>query len=382
MKHNSISLEQENYLIIDKVKSSESKFKVREYQADKIKKKLDKDIRLIKGQAKQRLIGFQRKTSKELNALIDYSTISIDNELNKIRQKPNKTKKLELVFNNIKTDFSTNAKFKFKNNHEHCSHELNSALKFKLKSLPNINTAKLIFPPDDEPDLYSTESLIFRTDNRNQSRRKNIRTLNPLTFIKTGKTNTFSQEERASFWESLFKFNSTAVKNYLESKFSLDEFLYFNKTAENIKLIEDHIITLSKNKPKYEFSSVNSRICLILKELIEKRDPPYLSYKNMDKLHVQIRLLMLLSESLVKKVKNIDLIFFHNKVHPKKEYDFKIFSSTYGQTVKKVSLFNKKHFISKNLQQTSVIWPFIKKEDVSKILNLEGIYDAIFNHQS
>jgi hypothetical protein len=92
-----------------------------------------------------------------------------------------------------------------------------------------------------------------------------------------------------------------------------------------------------------------------------------------------MKFLSLISKSLLKKVKNLDLIYFHSKTFPNGNYDFKMFSSNYGQNIKKIQLFNKMSNISKNMKEASLIWPFIKKEDVSQILSLESIYDAIFN---
>jgi hypothetical protein len=121
----------------------------------------------------------------------------------------------------------------------------------------------------------------------------------------------------------------------------------------------------------------------VIKEFIYKKKPPFLIYNSEDKLNTQTKLLSLLPDKVLNNIKWLDEKYLSQKYKNNLEKtDFKVFSSAYGSgTIKKFMFFNKKNFFSKNLKQASVIWPLIKKEDVSKILSLESIYDSIFNDE-
>ena len=229
--------EEENKLL-DNVNQ---KIKFRDYQAIKLKSKMDKDIRSIKEKAKVNLIAKTLNNDDILSDIINvnnFQTIDLKKPSKRFTtiesQRASKQKKKneqmpDLRFNTINNDYYTNVKFKFKNIKDHCSHSVFQNNKRRIRSNVKVNDldahsgvlpAVTRFIPTSD-----SKSQIIVTDNRNYERKSHFKIDNPMIFINCGDPSIYLKPERLRFWTMLFKSeeNSLRVKQYLEEKFSLDK---------------------------------------------------------------------------------------------------------------------------------------------------------------
>lgn len=299
---------------------------LKNYQTEKFKKKIDKSLKSI--QNNNHKSKYERNSLCELNILLESKNSHIYKEV-----KYNKEKKIDKIVK-VSSD----------------------------PLYPTINTIS------DLSMGYNKKSF-----------KKSV-----ISYFKSSLESEiyYTDEEKNEIFLSLFMNNDDAlkIKSFLLFKFSVEEKFYFSSTEEAKTIIKSHKNSVNKHKPIYNLNPIYSKLYgSIIKDIVNKPDSPYMIYSNFEILFIQMKFLSLISKSLLKKVKNLDLIYFHSKTFPNGNYDFKMFSSNYGQNIKKIQLFNKMSNISKNMKEASLIWPFIKKEDVSQILSLESIYDAIFN---
>lgn len=259
------------------------------------------------------------------------------------------------------------------------------------------NKTEVLYNSENYPSIYSknykkisNDSINInnklQTSKRNYFRRKNTYTNNTLNYLKgINSNNIITEDIKDNYWNSIFinKENALMFKNYLKDKFSINKINYLINNEKTKVIKEDHNKYLNAKYKSLIIKTSSSYTCLdnILKKFLVKRHPPYLSYNNFEINLIQSNLLKLIDNNLYNKVVDLDTIYFYNYYNKNQKTDYKIFSNAYGNQIKNINLFNKKSFISKNLKTSCIIWPLIKKEDTSKVLNIENIYDAVFGNK-
>ena len=223
--------------------------------------------------------------------------------------------------------------------------------------------------------------LIINNNNKNNDKPRDLSILKIDAHKDEVKTNLLQPEIIHLKKDNLKEINDREKK---------DSSISLNSSTSTISKLNSNFnskIELEKILNKHGLSNINAifnplygKFNKPLKELILKNSPLFLNYKCEEKLNIQVKLLSLLPDQVLLNCKILDGLKIDASYKNNEEVDFKNFYNQYGSgSVKKPTFFNKKGILSKNLKQTSVIWPLIKKENVSEILSLESIYDAIFN---
>lgn len=237
-----------------------------------------------------------------------------------------------LVYDEAKQDFVTKMKFKFKNHKKHCKHEIRHNL-----------------------------------TNHERSVTKN---LNP-TVVDQCFYRYFSDGEDADLVADQLRVLSLEDD---EGKLRIEDSVRRHKQSNSSNLV------MLVNR--LHFNEAYAQEVLAFKAILMRTKPPFLAYSNSSRLMTQVKLVSMLEASILEGIKRRDSLALDQTESKQIPRRLDLYSTRYGGKVYKHNLFNRKSYFSRNLKESSLLWPKIKKEDVSRITSLEKIYDFIFGNDN